>query len=122
MLGDVEKAKHDKTLDDSRASTTIVRCASTAESTGPTNFVMQGTKLKEGYTEKFLFRHGAAPGSSFAMSPSAFMTCEAWLAMALKRAKGIRAMPVICDQPDCWAFELEVELVHTHMARSQCCG
>ena len=77
VLGEVEKAKNEKILNDSRASITIMRCASTAGSTGPTNFVMQGTKLKEGYTEKFLLRHGAVPGSSFAMSPSAFMTSEA---------------------------------------------
>ena len=77
VLGDVDKAKHEKIINDSRASITIMRCASTAGSTGPTNFVMHGTKLKEGYTDKFLLRHGAAPGSSFAISPSGFMTREA---------------------------------------------
>ena len=44
VLGDVEKAKHEKILNNSRDSITILRCASTAGSTGPTNFVMQGNK------------------------------------------------------------------------------
>ena len=82
VLGDLEKAKHEKILNDSRDSITILRCASTAGSTGPTNFVMQGNTAKEGYNEKFLLRHGAAPGSTIEMSPSAFMTREAWLGMA----------------------------------------
>ena len=62
VLGDVEKAKHEKILNDSRDSITILRCPSTAGSTGPTNFVMQGNKAKGGYNEKSLLRHGAAPG------------------------------------------------------------
>ena len=40
---------------------------------------MQGNKAKEGYNEKFLLRHGAAPGSTIEISPSAFTTREAWL-------------------------------------------
>ena len=79
VLGDVEKAKHEKILNYSRDSITILRCASTAGSTGPTNLVMQGNKAKEGNNETFLLRHGAAPGSTIEMSPSAFMTREAWL-------------------------------------------
>jgi hypothetical protein len=35
---------------------------------------LEGTKVKGGYNSAFLQRHGAAPGSSIAMTPTAFMT------------------------------------------------
>ena len=74
-----------------------------------------GPKVKRGRPQKAASKAGrlatkevppTAPGSTIEMSPSAFMTREAWLGMAEKRAKGMRSMPVIFDHPDWWALEV----------------
>ena len=100
FLATKKKKKHEKVLSDSRESITILRTAACGGATGPTTFLMNGAKIKTGYTDQFLRKHGAAPGSSVVMTPSAFMTEDAWLEIAAKRADGIRAMPVIRDHPD----------------------
>jgi hypothetical protein len=43
---------------------------------------------------KDLSKHGAPPHSTIIMTPSAFMTDEAWVTVAPVLAKGIRAMPI----------------------------
>ena len=105
VLGDKQK-KHEKILHDSRESITLVRCASLAGATGPTNFLLGGAKVKSWYNKPWLQRNGAAPGSSITMTPSAFMTDKAWEEMVLDRARGIRAMPVICNNPGMWVLEI----------------
>ena len=39
---------------------------------------MNGKKRRNGYDERFLENHGAAPGSKIAMTENAFMTEKAW--------------------------------------------
>ena len=46
------------------------------------------------------------PGSSTVMTPTGYMTEDAWLEMAEETAAGIRAMPVICDNPDWWVVKI----------------
>ena len=106
VLGDAEKRKHEHINSDSRESITFLRTASTGGATGPTQFLIKGTKVKAGYTKAWLTRHGAPPGSSIVPTPTAFMTEAAWLEMAEDRAKGIRAMPVIKDHPLWWVAEI----------------
>ena len=38
------------------------------------------------------------------MTPSAFMTDEAWRTMAAEMCQGIREMPVINDHPNLWCM------------------
>ena len=106
VFGDKLKTKHERILSDSRVSITIVRTAATRGATGPTHFLIEGVKVKAGYTPAWLLRHGAAPGSGIIGTPTAFMTEEAWLGMAEERAKGIRAMPVIKDHPEWWVLDI----------------
>jgi hypothetical protein len=106
VLGEKDKKKHEKVVSDSRESITILRSAAFGGATGPTNFVMKGARVKSGFTPKYLVKHGAAPGSSVVMTPNAFMTESAWLEMAVSRADGIRAMPVIRDHPEWYCFEI----------------
>ena len=40
------------------------------------------------------------------MTPTGYMTEDAWLEMAEETAAGIRAMPVICDNPDWWVIKI----------------
>ena len=86
LFGDKGKGKHEKILADSRVSITILRTAATGGATGPTQFLLEGVKVKTGYTANWLERHGAAPGSRIVMTPTAFMTERAWLEIAEKRA------------------------------------
>ena len=74
VFGDKGKGKHEKILADSRVSITILRTAATGGATGPTQFLLEGVKVKTGCTANWLERHGAAPGSGIAMTPAAFMT------------------------------------------------
>jgi len=118
VFGDIQKAKHEIIIDDSRCSITLFRVGSTGGSTGPTIFLMKGVKIKEGYTKAWLIQNGAAIGSRIIMTPSAYMTDEAWEAMAEDVAKGIRAMPVIKDHPDWWAlFILDGFICHFSSAK-----
>ena len=101
ILGDKEKKKHEKNVNDSRESITMVRVGST-ESAGPTAFLLAGKKKREGFTDSFLERNGAEKGSTIIMTPTAFMTDEAWIELAKALAKAIRDMPIIKDHPDWW--------------------
>jgi hypothetical protein len=47
-----------------------------------------------------LTKHGAPPGSSVVMTPSAYMTDVAWMDVVPLLCKGLRAMPVVKDHPD----------------------
>jgi hypothetical protein len=106
VFGDATKKKHETSAGDSRCSITIVRTTATGGSTGPTQFLCKGVKAREHFTPAWLIRNGAATGSGIYMTPSAFMTEKTWEDMATDRAKGIRAMPVICDHPDWWALDI----------------
>jgi len=104
ILGDYEKKKHEKTTDDSRISVTLHHTGNSAGATGPTAVLLKGDKLRQGYNDAFLVKHGCAPGSCLEMTPSAFMTGDAWANISPKILKGIRQMPVICDHPLMWCM------------------
>ena len=61
---------------------------------------------KLGYTDAFLERHGCAMGTTIVMTKTGYITEEAWVEMAEATAAGIRAMPVICDNPDWWVVKI----------------
>lgn len=65
-----------------------------------------GVRRKTGYTDQFLVNNGAAKGSTIVMTPTGYMTEEAWIEMAPSIADGIRAMPVIVDNPDWWVVKI----------------
>lgn len=65
-----------------------------------------GKQRKAGYTDQFLVKQGAPVGSTIVMTPTGYMTEEAWLEMAPTIAKGIREMPVIRDRPDWWVLKI----------------
>ena len=104
IVGGKLKSKHERNISDSRVSVTVVRIGSCGGSQGPTGFCLQGEMKRNNYSDEFLMRHGAAPGSCIEMTPTAFMTEVAWLKMSPKFAKGIRQMPFIRDHPRWWVF------------------
>lgn len=109
MIGDKLKAKHEKILQDSRASITFYRTGTAAGEQGPTVFLVSATQnaqTRSGYNDDWLVRHGAAPGSTILRTPTAFMTEDAWVAMTPKVSRGIRQLPVIRDSPDWWCLKI----------------
>jgi len=90
VLGDKEISKHEAKSADSRVSITMYRTGTASGSTGPTGFLPAGHRVRAGFDAAFLEKHGAAPGSSIHMTPTGFMTDEAWDAMAIRQAKGCR--------------------------------
>jgi hypothetical protein len=106
IIGDKKKPKHDVPTGSDRTSITVYRNGSSAGHTGPTAFLPAGQRRKTGYTDAFLVKHGAPKGSTIVMTPTGYMTEEAWLAMAPTIADGIREMPVICDRKDWWVLKV----------------
>ena len=106
IIGEFKKKKHEKIVGDCRASSTLARSGSFGGSNGPTGFIMAGQRVKTGYTEAYLERHGAAPGSQILMTESAFMTEECWEEMTPKYVDGYRKMPYIVDNPQWWMLEI----------------
>ena len=100
IVGDAEKKKHENNTDDSRVSITAFRTGTAGGTNGPTGFAMKGERMKAGYTQDFLLKFGAAVGSIFVMTPSAFMTEKAWGDMMDSILPGIRQMPFIRDHPN----------------------
>lgn len=125
IIGDKKKKKHELASANSRVSTTIYRVGFASGATGPTAFLPPGVRRKTGYTDKFLTDHGAAPGthttcdlqmtsqilalscpgSTIAMTPTGFMTEEAWLEIAPTISKGLREAPVVREKPDWWMIK-----------------
>ena len=100
IIGDKHKKKHEIASANSRVSTTVYRVGSPSGATGPTGFLPPGLRRQTGFTDDFLVKHGAAPGSTIVMTPTGYMTEDAWVEMAPSMATGIRQMPVIRDNPE----------------------
>jgi hypothetical protein len=94
IIGDAKKKRHDKIMDDNRGSITIVRIGSAAGCEGPQIFLAAG-KTMEVKALNNLELLGAPKYSKIIMTPTAYMTDEAWAEAAPLLAKGIRSMKVI---------------------------
>jgi len=101
-----DKKKHEKLLQDSRGSITIVRTGTCAGTTGPTIFLLKGTNRRSEFTDEFLVKHGLAPGSTIIMTENAYMTDEAWLEVSKAIVKGYRSLPYVKENPDWYMLEL----------------
>ena len=108
IVGSTDRKKHEKAIADSRVSMSLYRTGSIAGNQGPTIAVMAGKHRRAGFTDQFLVKHGMAKGSTIIMTPTAFVTEEAWEEMTPFVIKGIRSMDVIKKaNPQWWVF-LEV--------------
>lgn len=77
ILGDAGIKKHQKNLDDSRESITALRTGC-AKGNGPTVFLCKGERVAPGFNQNFFENRGMVGGTCVLMTPSAFMTIEAW--------------------------------------------
>ena len=68
IIGSANKKKHEKHLQDSRVSITLVSTGSTAVVAGPTIFVLKGQRRNGLFTDEFLRSKGCALGSTIIIS------------------------------------------------------
>ena len=84
IFGGVGRKKHDKKVANFRYLTTMLQYGSSFGSNGPTEFIMKWKKCRNGCDERFLEKHGTAPGSTIAMTDNAFIIEKAWSEIAEK--------------------------------------
>jgi hypothetical protein len=101
-----DKKKQEKLLQDCRCSITVVRTGTVAGTTGPTMFLLKGTKCCKYFNDDYLLRYGMAPGSKAIMTKNAYMTDEAWLEASKSIVAGYRNLPHIKENEDWYNTEL----------------
>ncbi len=106
VFGSANKKKHKKLLQDSRVSITVVKTGTVAGDTGPTIFLLKGTKKRAFFTDDFFVRHGMAIGSTIVMTENAYMTDNAWGEASKSIVKGYRSMPFVAENPNWLMVEL----------------
>ena len=105
IVGVKGRRKHEKNQKDSQVSVTVVESGNCAGQDGPSVYMPAGKEIPVHLRSQFgssgwLKRAGAPANSFVQMTPSGYMTNQAWDEMAEKLAKGIRQLPVIRDHPD----------------------
>ena len=107
IIGAAEKKKHEKVLQDCRSSITIVRTGTVSGVTGPTIFLLKGTKgVRKSFSDAFLLKHGCAPGSTIIMTENAYMTDDVWMESSMAIVRGYRKLPFVKENPDWFVAEL----------------
>lgn len=74
VVDSADKKRQEKLLQDSRCSITVVRTGTMAGTTGPTYFLLKGTKCKKNFNDDYLVRYRMHPGSAIIMTKNAYMT------------------------------------------------
>ena len=106
IIGSKAKKKHEKNISDSRDSITVVRIGSAANVDGPRIYLAKGKEIELPAFRNFTKNFVAPPGSCIEMTPSAYMTDEAWRNIGPKMCEGIRSMNGV--RKDCWVvFSLD---------------
>jgi hypothetical protein len=78
-----------------------------ADVTGPTIFLLEGKRKREGFTGKFLVDHGAAIGLKYVMMATVFMTEEAWVLATPLVIKGLCSSdPIVQANLQWWVLEV----------------
>ena len=80
-----------------------MRCGFPNNVSGPTFILLSGTKKNAAYTDEFLVQNGAAEFSTIVMTPSGFLTDEAWRFIVPLLIKEIRKVVRDCA----WAFGID---------------
>ena len=97
IIGSKYKRKHEKNTSDCRDSITVVRVGSSANVDGPRFYLAKGKEIELNSFKNFTNSFNAPEGSRVVMTPSAYMTDEAWREVVPDLCKGIRCMEGIRD-------------------------
>lgn len=103
VMGNKAKKKQEKNKDDSRESISVLRAGSSGGSEGPRVYLGSGKEMPR-HLKDFTTNHKAPPGSHVQMTPSGYMTDDAWKRASPEFCKGIREMRVIKDHPEWWCL------------------
>ena len=90
ICGSRDKKKHDNEKGSSRDSVTNIRCGNAANRQAATFILLAGKKRNPDFSDDFLVRNGAAPGSTIIMTESAFLTKVAWSRLVPLLCKSLR--------------------------------
>lgn len=90
VIGERGRKKHEKIVDDSRKTITVMRSGNAHGNQGPSALVLAGKKNPSFLSDGFIKRHGGPPGTCVVMTENAFMTDEAWLKAVPNIAEGVR--------------------------------
>ena len=103
VIGSASAPKHEKE-NGGRTTMTMLKVIGANGDVGPCYALMAGATPRPGYDGKMMEKFGAAAGSSIVMTPTGFMTDSAFDELAEDMARGVRAMPVICEHPTWWVL------------------
>ena len=78
IIGAAFCKKHESKIQDCRDSITMFRTGNAAGDTRPTVFLTKGKRVRSGFTNDFLLKYGANPGSKIMANTNAFMDTETW--------------------------------------------
>lgn len=84
VIASSSKAKTEKILSDSRSSITSIQVGFASGQQGPFIFLAKGKKIERMSLKDIEKRDGVPAGSHVAMSPSAYLTDEVWMALSPK--------------------------------------
>ncbi len=101
-----DKKKQEKLLQDCRCSITVMHTGTASGITGPTIFLLKGTKHRNNFNNDNLLRYGMAKGSTILMTENAYMTDDAWLEASKAIVKGYRQLPFLKENEDWYITEL----------------
>ena len=73
IVGAAFRKENESKIQDYRYSITMFRTGNTAGDTGPTVFLAKGNRVRSGFTNNFLLKYGAKPGSKIMANTIAFM-------------------------------------------------
>jgi hypothetical protein len=111
-----DKKKQEKFLQDCRCSITVVRTRTASGITGPTIFLLKGTKHRNNFNNDYLLRYGMAKGLTILMMENAYMTDNAWLKASKAIVKGYRQLLFMKENEDWYITELLDGFKHTRMS------
>ena len=83
-----------------------MRTGTVAGTSGPTMFLLKGTKRRKLFNNNNLLRCGMAPGTKVIMTENAYMTDEAWLEASKSIAAVYCQLPHIKENEDWYITEL----------------
>ena len=102
IIGAAKKKKHEKNMEDSQFSITIIRIGMSSGETGPWVFLLKGKTLPSKLLKDIVAEFNVPPGSFVHMTKNANLSDSVWDEIVPKICRGIREMPVVKDHPDWW--------------------
>ena len=116
VIGSRSKSKQEKTLLTQESLSPLSELDLQLELIGHTSILAKGKEIKLEAFKNFSANFPSPVGSCIEMTPSAYMTDEAWVNIGPNLCKGIWAMKGV--QPECWVV-LSLDGFGSHLSSDQ---